>query len=141
MPRRVRLNDRKGLRIEAIRARSGVADETAALLRRNVWSSSPMKPAKRITCCIISTKEEIEFLRDHKDVAPAKRRRITSRWPLPNATSGSHPRADESAGALGRSPRRHLARHRAGHHRRARLDHAPHTLEEKAKTYPASPRA
>jgi len=55
-------------------------------------------------------------------------------WSLRNATSGRHPRADEPAGAVGRSSRGHLARHRAGHHRSARLPNSRrNTLEGKGQ--------
>ena len=50
-----------------------------------------------------------------------------------------HPRADESAGALGRAPRGIWDGIEQGIVDVLGSDHAPHTLEEKAKTYPASP--
>ena len=87
----------------------------------------------------MTTKEEIEFLRDHKDVASLRSDTASSRGGARMLRAPRHLRADESAGALGRPSRWDLARHRAGHHRTSRSDHAPHTLEEKAKPYPASP--
>ncbi len=80
------------------------------------------------------------YLRDHKDVASceATPHHLTMAAPECYERLGTL-RADEPAGALGRSPRRHLVRHRAGHHRRARLRPCAAYAGGKAKTYPASP--
>src|SRR6201746_1830799 len=65
-----RLNDRKALRIEGDpRSHPVWRDETAALLATHRQAQHPNATGKRIHVLPISTKEEIEFLRDHKDVA------------------------------------------------------------------------
>ena len=71
---------------------------------------------------------------------PAKRRRIISRWPAPECYERLGTRAQMN-------PPVRSADHRDGIWRGIEQgiidvlgsDHAPHTLEEKAKTYPASP--
>src|ERR1700709_2195189 len=65
-----RLNERKHLRIEGDpRSHPVWRDETAALLATQRLVSPAHETGKRIHVLHISTKEEIEFLRDHKDVA------------------------------------------------------------------------
>ena len=85
-----RLNERKPLRIEGDpRSHPVWRDEPAALTATQRLVNLARETGKRIHVLHISTKEEIEFLRDHKDVASVRRRRIISPWPRPNATSGS----------------------------------------------------
>ena len=95
---------------------------------------------KRIHVLHISTKEEIEFLRDHKDVASCE---VT-----PHHLTLVAPECYERLGTLAQmNPPVRGADHRAGIWRGIEQgivdvlgsDHAPHTLEEKQKTYPASP--
>ena len=65
-----RLNERKGLRIEGDpRSHPVWRDETAALMATQRLVKLAHETGKRIHVLHISTKEEIEFLRDHKDVA------------------------------------------------------------------------
>jgi dihydroorotase len=65
-----RLNDRKGLRIEGDpRSHPVWRDETAALMATQRLVKLAHETGKRIHVLHISTKEEIEFLADHKDVA------------------------------------------------------------------------
>src|SRR5712692_7182602 len=65
-----RLNDRKGLRIEGDpRSHPVWRDETAALLATQRLVKLAHETGKRIHVLHISPKEEIELLRDHKDVA------------------------------------------------------------------------
>ncbi len=95
---------------------------------------------KRIHVLHISTKEEMDFLAHHKDIATVE--------VLPNHLSFAAPDIYEKIGTLGQQnpPIREI------HHQDALWaaiqnglvdvvgsDHAPHTLEEKAKPYPASP--
>jgi dihydroorotase len=95
---------------------------------------------KRIHVLHISTKDEIEFLRDHKDVATCE---VT-----PHHLTLAAPECYERLGTLAQmNPPVRDASHRDGlWHGIAQgivdvigSDHAPHTLEEKAKPYPASP--
>ena len=94
----------------------------------------------RIHVLHISTKEEIEFLRDHKDVASCEA--------TPHHLTMAAPECYERLGTRAQmNPPVRDASHRAGIWRGIEQgivdvrgsDHAPHTLEEKAKTYPASP--
>src|SRR3981189_3045028 len=65
-----RLNDRKPLRIEGDpRSHPVWRDETAALLATQRLVKLAYETGKRIHVLHISTKQEIEFLREHKDVA------------------------------------------------------------------------
>ena len=136
-----RLNDRKPLRVEGDpRSHPVWRDETAALMATQRLVNLARETGKRIHVLHISTKQEIEYLRDHKDVATCE---VTPHHPDDGSTrmlrAARHSGADEPAGALGRSSRGHLARHRARHHRRARLRPRAAYAGRKAKTYLASP--
>src|SRR5205814_9017472 len=64
-----RLNERKGLRIEGDpRSHPVWRDEPAALIATQRLVKLAHQTGKRIHVLHISTKQEIEFLRDHKDV-------------------------------------------------------------------------
>lgn len=95
---------------------------------------------KRIHVLHISTAEEIEFLAQHKDVASVE--------VLPQHLTLAGPEAYEQLQGLAQmNPPIREARHREGLWRGIASgvvdvlgsDHAPHTLEEKARPYPASP--
>ncbi len=95
---------------------------------------------KRIHVLHISTEEEIEYLRDHKDVASCEA--------TPHHLTLAAPEAYERLGTKAQmNPPVRDASHRDGIWRGIEQgivdvlgsDHAPHTLEEKDKTYPASP--
>ncbi len=87
----------------------------------------------------ISTAEEIEFLANHKDVATAEA--------TPHHLTLDASLYDTLGTKLQMNPPVREARHRDGIWRGVELgmvdvlgsDHAPHTLEEKAKPYPESP--
>ena len=65
-----RLNERKPLRVEGDpRSHPLWRDETTALLATQRLVALARESGKRIHVLHITTKEEIEFLRDHKDVA------------------------------------------------------------------------
>ena len=118
-----RLNERKPLRVEGDpRSHPVWRDETAALMATERLVNLARETGKRIHVLHISTKQEIEYLRDHKDVASCEATpHHLTHGRARMLRAARHPRADEPAGALGRSSRGHLARHRAGHRRRARL--------------------
>ena len=136
-----RLNDRKGLRIEGDpRSHPVWRDETAALLATQRLVKLAHETGKRIHVLHISTKEEIEFLRDHKDVASCEA--------TPHHLTLAAPECYERLGTRAQmNPPVRSADHRTGIWRGIEQgiidvlgsDHAPHTLEEKSKTYPASP--
>ncbi len=118
-----RLNERKPLRIEGDpRSHPVWRDETAALMATQRLVNLARETGKRIHVLHISTKQEILYLRDHKDVASCEATpHHLTHGRARMLRAARHPGADEPAGALGRSPRGHLVRHRAGHHRRARF--------------------
>ena len=136
-----RLNERKGLRVEGDpRSHPVWRDETAALMATQRLVKLAHETGKRIHVLHISTKQEIEFLRDHKDVATCEA--------TPHHLTLAAPECYERLGTRAQmNPPVRSADHRAGiwHGIEQGIvdvlgsDHAPHTLEEKAKTYPASP--
>jgi dihydroorotase len=136
-----RLNERKNLRIENDpRSHPVWRDETAALLATQRLVTLARETGKRIHVLHISTKEEIEYLRDHKDVASCEA--------TPHHLTMAAPGCYEQLGTLAQmNPPVRDAAHRSGIWKGIEQgiidvlgsDHAPHTLEEKQKTYPASP--
>ena len=136
-----RLNDRRNLRIEGDpRSHPVWRDETAALLATQRLVNLARETGKRIHVLHISTKEEIEYLRDHKDVASCEA--------TPHHLTMAAPDCYERLGTLAQmNPPVRDASHRAGIWKGIEQgiidvlgsDHAPHTLEDKQKTYPASP--
>src|ERR1700692_3571935 len=136
-----RLNDRKGLRIDGDpRSHPVWRDETAALMATQRLVKLAHESGKRIHVLHISTKQEIAFLRDHKDVASCEA--------TPHHLTLAAPECYERLGTRAQmNPPVRSADHREGIWYGIEQgivdvlgsDHAPHTLEEKAKTYPASP--
>lgn len=135
-----RLRDRLGERVEGDPASHPVwRDEIAALQCTERLVAVARKARARIHVLHISTAEEIEFLAAQKDVATCEA--------TPHHLTLS---ADDYA-TLGTliqmNPPVRAARHRDGIWQGIGQgvidvlgsDHAPHTLEEKAKAYPASP--
>src|SRR5438874_2630608 len=135
-----RLNQRKALRIEGDPASHPVwRDETAALLATQRITALAEETGAHVHDLHVSTAEEMEFLRAHKDnvsveVTPqhltfdaADYARLGTRLQMnPPVRDARHRErlwqavADGTADILG-------------------SDHAPHTLEEKAQPYPQSP--
>lgn len=136
-----RLNDRKGLRIEGdARSHPVWRDEVTALMATQRLVHLARETGKRIHVLHISTKEEIDYLRDHKDVASCEA--------TPHHLTLAAPDCYERLGTLAQmNPPVRDASHRAGIWKGIEQgiidvlgsDHAPHTLEEKQKVYPASP--
>jgi dihydroorotase len=136
-----RLNDRKNLRIEGDpRSHPVWRDEVAALLATQRLVALAREAGKRIHVLHISTKDEIDFLRDHKDVATCE---VT-----PHHLTLAAPECYERLGTRAQmNPPVRDTSHRDGLWAGIAQgivdvigsDHAPHTLEEKAKPYPASP--
>ena len=136
-----RLNERKNLRIEGdTRSHPVWRDETAALMATQRLVNLARETGKRIHVLHISTKEEIEYLRDHKDVASCEA--------TPHHLTMAAPECYERLGTLAQmNPPVRDASHRDGIWNGISQgiidvlgsDHAPHTLEEKKKIYPASP--
>jgi dihydroorotase len=136
-----RLNDRKHLRVEGDpRSHPVWRDEVAALTATQRLVAIARETGARIHVLHISTKEEIEYLRDHKDVASCEA--------TPHHLTLVAPECYERLGSRAQmNPPVRDASHRDGIWRGISQgiidilgsDHAPHTLEEKSKTYPASP--
>ncbi|MFZ5681248.1 MAG: dihydroorotase [Bradyrhizobiaceae bacterium] len=136
-----RLNDRKHLRIEGDpRSHPVWRDEDAALIATQRLVNLARETGKRIHVLHISTKQEIEYLRDHKDVASCEA--------TPHHLTLAGPEAYERLGTKAQmNPPVRDTSHRDGIWRGIEQgivdvlgsDHAPHTLEEKDKVYPASP--
>ncbi|MDR6658890.1 dihydroorotase [Tardiphaga robiniae] len=136
-----RLNERKNLRIEGdTRSHPVWRDETAALMATQRLVNLARETGKRIHVLHISTKEEIDYLRDHKDVASCEA--------TPHHLTMAAPECYERLGTLAQmNPPVRDASHRDGIWNGISQgiidvlgsDHAPHTLEEKKKVYPASP--
>ena len=135
-----RLRERQGLRVENDPSSHPVwRDEIAALQCTERLVRIARKERARIHVLHISTAEEIAFLEHHKDVATceATPHHLTM-------TSDDYARLGT---LLQMNPPVRSARHRDGiWHGIGQgvvdvlgSDHAPHTLAEKAKPYPASP--
>ena len=135
-----RLREREGLRVENDPSSHPVwRDEIAALTCTQRLVRIARETRARIHVLHISTAEEIEFLKDCKDVATCE------------ATPHHLTLSSEDYKTLGNliqmNPPVRDARHRDGvWHGIGQgvvdvlgSDHAPHTLEEKRKPYPASP--
>jgi dihydroorotase len=136
-----RLNERKSLRVEGDpRSHPVWRDEAAALIATQRLVKIAREFGKRIHVLHISTKEEMEFLKDHRDVASVE---VT-----PHHLTLTAPECYERLGSRAQmNPPVRDASHQAGIWKGIEQgvvdvlgsDHAPHTLEEKTKTYPASP--
>src|SRR5438270_2189870 len=136
-----RLNERKHLRVEGDpRSHPVWRDEIAALTCTQRLVRLAHETGKRVHVLHITSAEEMEFLRDHKDVASVEA--------TPHHLTLEAPECYERLGTLAQmNPPVRDRRHRdAIWHGLAHgvvdilgSDHAPHTAEEKAKTYPATP--
>jgi dihydroorotase len=136
-----RLNERKHLRVEGDpRSHPVWRDDIAALACTTRLIRLARETGKRVHVLHISTAQEMEFLRDHKDVASVEA--------TPHHLTLEAPDCYERLGTFAQMnpPVRERA-HREGIWRGLHQgvvdvlgsDHAPHTREEKAKSYPASP--
>jgi dihydroorotase len=135
-----RLNDRKHLRIKGDPWSHPVwRDEIAALMATQRLVKIARETGARIHVLHISTKEEILFLRDHKDVATCEA--------TPHHLTLVAPECYERLGTYAQmNPPVRDASHRAGIWYGIEQgiidvlgsDHAPHTREEKDHAYPES---
>jgi dihydroorotase len=136
-----RLDERKPLRVEGDpRSHPVWRDEIAALRATQRLVALARETGARVHVLHVSTKEEIAFLRDHKDVATVE---VT-----PHHLTLVAPECYERLGTRAQmNPPVRDASHRdmiwygvaQGIVDVLGSDHAPHTLEEKARSYPASP--
>jgi len=136
-----RLRERRGLRVPGDASSHPVwRDAEAALRSTRRLVAIAEETGAPIHVLHISTAEEMLFLADHKDVATCEA--------TPHHLTLAAPEAYEKLGTLVQmNPPVRDAGHRAGiwHGLEQGIvdvlgsDHAPHTLEEKAKPYPESP--
>jgi len=136
-----RLEERKKLRVEGDpRSHPVWRDEIAALQSTQRLVALAREAGKRVHVLHVTSREEIEFLAGHKDVASVE---VT-----PHHLTMTAPECYERLGTRAQmNPPVREARHRDALWRGLTSgavdilgsDHAPHTLAEKAKTYPASP--
>jgi dihydroorotase len=136
-----RLEERKKLRVEGNPNSHPVwRDETAALMATTRLVKIAHEVGKRVHVLHVSTADEMQFLADHKDVASVE---VTPQH-LTLAAPDCYARLGTRAQM---NPPLREARHRDGIWQGVAngvadilgSDHAPHTAEEKAKPYPASP--
>jgi dihydroorotase len=136
-----RLRERMSLRIENDpRSHPVWRDATAALTGTQRLVRLARETGKRVHVLHVTTREEAAFLGDHKDVATAEA--------TPAHLTLEAPQCYERLGTLAQlNPPIRDAAHRAGLWQGIAQgvidsigsDHSPHTREEKAKPYPASP--
>jgi len=135
-----RLNERKAMRIESDpRSHPVWRDEIAALQCTQRLVRLAHETGKRVHVLHISTAQEVDFLKDHKDVASVEA--------TPHHLTLEAPQCYERLGALAQMNPPVRAGHRAGIWWGVEQgivdvlgsDHAPHTREEKSKSYPATP--
>lgn len=136
-----RLRERQSLRIEGDpRSHPVWRDDVAALTCTQRLVRLAHETGKRIHVLHVSTAQEMEFLAGHKDVASVET--------TPHHLTLEAPDCYERLGTRAQmNPPVRDAAHRAGVWRGVQQgvvdvlgsDHAPHTREEKAKAYPASP--
>jgi dihydroorotase len=135
-----RLIERKGLRVEGDPSSHPVwRDEVAALLCTERLVRIARKTGARIHLLHVSTAEEMDYIRAHKEYASVE---VTPQHLT--FTADDYARLGTR---LQMNPPIRAPRHRDGIWQGLwqgvadvlGSDHAPHTLEEKAKPYPASP--
>lgn len=136
-----RLTERKNLRVEGDPSSHPVwRDEIAALKATTRLVTIARETGARVHVLHISTAEEMKFLADNRDVASVE---VT-----PQHLTLAAPECYQRLGTLAQmNPPLRDARHREtlwwgvanGIADALGSDHAPHTREEKAKPYPASP--
>ena len=137
----MRLEERKKLRVEGDpRSHPVWRDELAALQATKRLVALAHETGRQVHVLHVTTAEEIEFLAGHKDAASVE---VT-----PHHLTMVAPECYERLGTRAQmNPPVRDARHRDALWRGVvsgvvdilGSDHAPHTLAEKAKTYPASP--
>jgi dihydroorotase len=136
-----RLRERKNLRVEGdARSHPVWRDATAALMCTQRLIKLARETGKRVHVLHVTSREEVAFLADHKDVATAEA--------TPAHLTLAAPECYARLGTLAQlNPPIRDAGHREGlwHGITQGVidsigsDHSPHTREEKAKPYPASP--
>lgn len=136
-----RMNARKDLRVEGDPSSHPVwRDDESAMIATKRIIDLARKARRRIHILHVTTPAELEYIAGHKDIATCE---VTPQH-LTLAAEDAYPRLGTYAQM---NPPIRSAAHRDGlwHWLNQGVpdvlgsDHAPHTIEEKAKTYPASP--
>jgi dihydroorotase len=136
-----RLNERKHLRAAGDpRSHPVWRDEIAALRCTERLVRLAHEAGKRVHVLHISTVQEMEFLRDHKDVASVEATPHHLTLEAPGCYERLGTRAQMNPPVRDRAHREGIWR---GLHDGVvdvlGSDHAPHTVEEKSKSYPGTP--
>lgn len=136
-----RLQERKGLRVEGDPSSHPVwRDVDTALRATTRLIALARETGRRVHVLHVTTAEEMAFLANHRDIATVET--------TPQHLTLAAPECYRELGAFAQmNPPIREARHRAALWAAVRAgvvdvigsDHAPHTREEKAKTYPATP--
>ena len=136
-----RLNERKHLRVPGDpRSHPVWRDDIAALTCTQRLVRLARETGKRVHVLHISTGQEMEFLRDHKDVASVEVTPHHLTLAAPDCYARLGARAQMNPPVRDRSHRDVIWRGlEEGVVDVLGSDHAPHTVEEKAGTYPATP--
>jgi len=136
-----RLNERKHLRVQGDpRSHPVWRDDVAALICTQRLVRLARETGKRVHVLHISTAQEMEFLRDHKDVASVEVTPHHLTLAAPDCYERLGARAQMNPPVRDRSHRDVIWRGlEQGVVDVLGSDHAPHTAEEKAATYPATP--
>ncbi|BAV65067.1 dihydroorotase [Sphingobium cloacae] len=136
-----RMNARKGLRVEGDPSSHPVwRDDESAMIATKRIIALARKARRRIHILHVTTPAELEYIAGHKDIATCE---VTPQH-LTLAAEDAYPRLGTHAQM---NPPIRSAAHREGLWRWLNQgvpdvlgsDHAPHSIEEKAKAYPASP--
>jgi dihydroorotase len=136
-----RMRDRKGLAEEGnVHSHLIVRDDESAILATRRLLKLAREAGRRIHVLHITTADEIELLSRNKDIATVE---VTPQ----HLTLAAPDCYDELGSRAQMNPPIRTAAHRAGLWKGIAdgivdvlgSDHAPHTLEEKAKPYPGSP--
>ncbi len=136
-----RLNERKHLRVPGDpRSHPVWRDDIAALTCTQRLVRLARETGKRVHVLHISTGQEMEFLRDHKDVASVEVTPHHLTLAAPDCYERLGARAQMNPPVRDRSHRDVIWRGlEEGVVDVLGSDHAPHTVEEKAGAYPATP--
>jgi dihydroorotase len=136
-----RLNERKHLRVKGDpRSHPVWRDDVAALTCTQRLVRLARETGKRVHVLHISTGQEMEYLRDHKDVASVEATPHHLTLEAPDCYERLGARAQMNPPVRDRSHREVIWRGlEQGVVDVLGSDHAPHTEDEKAASYPATP--
>jgi dihydroorotase len=136
-----RLNERKGERIEGdARSHPVWRDEITALRCTERLVRLARETGKRVHVLHITTAQEMDFLKDHKDVASVEVTPHHLTLEAPDCYARLGARAQMNPPVRDRAHKEKIWHAlNQGIVDVLGSDHAPHTVEEKARSYPATP--